>query len=250
MKILITGGGGFLARGMVEPFETRDGYSLRLLDVCDFPNRHEVIVGDVRNYNAVLQAAKGMDAIIIAHMAPRGENNMHYSTPEMPFDINLKGTANVLHAAVVCGIKRIVLISSDAAISAYKREEQNHTLSPKSSTGYYGMTKACQEMLAEQFSRGHQMQVSVLRVGYILDGKQNVDKYGKSVVERNYADTDARDIGEVARRCLERTEQTYEVLHVMSTTESLMRWDVQHTCDRLGWTPEHDFSWLSAPSSM
>jgi hypothetical protein len=33
----------------------------------------------------------------------------------------------------------------------------------------------------------------------------------------------------------------------MSTRESMTRWDVQYTCDRLGWTPAYDFSWLPEP---
>jgi hypothetical protein len=47
--------------------------------------------------------------------------------------------------------------------------------------------------------------------------------------------------------CLERDVPGYEVFHVMSTPESMISHDVQYTCDRLGWKPKYDFTWLPCP---
>jgi hypothetical protein len=62
-------------------------------------------------------------------------------------------------------------------------------------------------------------------------------------------DTDRRDIGEVARLWLERDLSGYAVFNVMSTAESMQRAAVRLTCERLGWQPKHDFSWLREPAA-
>lgn len=247
MKILVTGAGGFLGKGMVIPFEEHGGYELRLMDIVSFESEHEVVVGDVSDPEAVENAVAGMDAIIIAHMAPRGPDNINYQNPVMAFDINVKGTANLLHAAVQQGVKKVVLISSTSAIAINDPSGHHHQLPVKPGHGYYGLSKGCQEVIVEQFTREHGIQAASLRVGYIVDGEKNEDKYGRVITERNYADTDRRDIGEVARLSLELSDLTYETFHVMSTQESLRSWDVQYTCDRLGWTQKYDFSWLATP---
>lgn len=243
MKVLITGAGGFLGRGLVVPFEER-GDKLRLMDVVSFTSKHEVVTGDVSDLDAVMKAAEGMEAIVIAHMAPRTNNA--YDFPAMPFDINVKGTANLFHAAVKKGIKKVVLISSTAVMEYSKGSVHPHDF-PRKSRGFYGLTKVCQEIIAESFAAEFGIKVACLRVGYIMDGEKNVDKYGKKVEERAPLDTDRRDIGGVARAFLDRDDLSFELFTVMSTPESMVEWDVQYTCKRLNWKPKYDFSWLRIP---
>lgn len=246
MKVLITGAAGFLGRGLVVPFE-RHKHTLRLMDVVPFQSPHETVVGNVADRAAVEKAVAGMDGMVIAHMGPRGENNVNYSTPDVAFDINVKGTAHLFHAAAQHGVKHVVLISSTAAVTGVPGVIPAHDAPLCPGNGYYGLSKACQEVIAAQFSRDHGIRVACLRVGYILDGEKNVDKYGRVIGERNALDTDRRDIGEVARLCLECPDLTFETFNVMSTQESLAAWDVQYTCARLNWKPAHDFAWLRTP---
>lgn len=246
MRILITGAGGFLGRGMITPL-VEAGHSLRLMDVVPFASPHEVVIGDVADYAQVEAAMRGVDALIIAHMAPRGENGINYQKPAMAFAINVGGTANLFHAAVACRVRRVVVISSTGAVQEAGDLRTEPKTLPLRTKGYYGLSKAIQEVIAEQFARTEGLKVACLRVGYILDGEANVDKYGKQIRERNYADTDRRDIGEVARLCLECDDLGYEVLNVMSTQESLERAAVRYTCQRLGWRPRYDFAWLREP---
>ena len=110
MKILITGGGGFFARGMIEPLAAA-GHTLRLLDVADFEiPPHECVVGDVADFDSVRRNVEGVDAVIVNHMAPR--NPDLYLRPDTCFGINVTGTANVLQACQEMGIDRVVLIST------------------------------------------------------------------------------------------------------------------------------------------
>jgi len=247
MDIAITGAGGFLGRGMVETLAV--GHRLRLLDVADFPSPHEVRRCDVADPTQVEAALAGVQGLVIAHMAPRGPDNINYRTPAIPFAVNVAGTANLLHAAAVMGIRRVVLISSTAAVD----DRQDLSLPPQQlalrGKEVYGLTKACQEVIAEHFARTAGLQVVCLRIGYVLDGDANRDKYGRPVGERNWADTDRRDVGEVARLCLERDDLGFSVFNVMSAPEAMTAAALAITCDRLGWRPRHDFTWLRAPAA-
>jgi len=209
---------------------------------------HEMVVGDVADLNFAMTAVHGMDSVVIAHMARNADGA--YDDPTMPFDVNVKGTANLFHAAVRCGVKSVVLISSTGVLESYSEQAViRHDLPPKASgKGYYTLSKVCQETIAESFSHLRGVRVACLRIGYVLDGDNNRDKYGRLVTERAMPDTDRRDIGEVARRFIERDDLKFERFTVMSTAESMQRWDVSYTCERLQWKPRYDFSWLPQAS--
>lgn len=245
MKILITGGGGFLAQGMIEPIVAA-GHQLRLIDVKDFVQPpHECVVADVQDYDSMRECVSGVDGVIINHMAPRKPNS--YLRPDTCFGINVGGTANVLQACVEEGVKRVVIISTTSLKPPADYREWVKTIPVNTSSGLYGMTKACQETLGEQFSRNHGLAISILRLGYIVNAEAMQDKYGRKVGERAPLDCDRRDVGEVARLALEREDAKLDVFPVMSTQEAQKEWGTQHTMDRLGWTPRYDFDRLPPP---
>lgn len=241
MKVLITGAAGFLGQGLVAAFEQAEGYALRLMDVRPFESWHEVVVGAVEDLACVRAAMQGVDAMVIAHMAPR--NPDAYADPPICFDVNVKGTANLFFAAQEAGVRRVVLISSVASVNAYPAEEfHTHDLTPKAMGGHYPLTKALQEIIAEQYAREYGMAVAVLRMGHIVDLRAKTDKYGKAIVPGDVNHTDRRDIGEVARRCLELPDLHYETFYITSLPDGTgaAAWDLDHTFARLKWRPRVD----------
>ena len=62
MKVLITGAGGFLGKGLIIPFE-ESGDKLRLMDIVSFSSPHETVIGNVSDLDTVMKAAEGVDAI-------------------------------------------------------------------------------------------------------------------------------------------------------------------------------------------
>lgn len=244
MKVLVTGAGGFLGRGLIVPFEGK--HELRLMDVVDWDTPHEKIIGSVTDLDTCRKALKGCDAMVLAHMASRQAGS--YETPQLAMDVNVKGTANMFFAAAELGIKKAVLISSNAVVGPYEYKEfLERDRIPLRGIGMYGLSKVCQEIIAEQFHREHGIGVAALRVGYIIsadDPNNVVDKYGKRVGERNAPCIDRRDIGLAARLALELDDLEYEPFYVLGAKEAWDFYDVQHTVDRLGWKPQYDFSWL------
>ncbi len=242
MKILMTGAGGFLGQGIVQALEGHN-HVLRLNDVKTFDTPHELMTGSVADFDFVQNAVKDMEAIVIAHMAPRpGNNPVNYENPKLSFDINVTGTVNLFHAAMEADIKRVVLISSTGAISYYKEEPRLHSLQPKAEKGLYALSKVCQEVIAEQYAREAGIKTAVLRVHYIIDGRTMSDKYGREIKGYLPNIIDRTDIGELCHSCLLLEDLEYETFHASGPQEQLSSHDVQYTCDRLGWKPQYTFS--------
>jgi len=240
MKVLITGAAGYLGHGIVEAFNGH--HDLRLLDVVPIEGTpHEMIVGSVTDYAAVDNALDGVDAMVIAHMASRGKGI--YDTPEGPFDINVKGTANLYHVAANRGIKRAALISSIGVVQGQrKRHEFLRCDMPAESEGLYGLTKVCQEAIARQYYHEHGIRSAILRPSYIQDADTMADKYGRVAHEVNWHYIDRRDIGKAARLALDVSDMTCEAFYLMGHPKARDHSEMAPTYDRLGWTPDHDFT--------
>ena len=238
MRVLITGAAGFLGQGLVKVFGDA-GHALRLMDVrpFDVPG-HEMIVGSVADLPTVRAAMIDMEALVIAHMAPRAPDS--YAEPPACFEINVKGTANLLFAAHEAGVRRVVLISSTGAVTGHPEAPYHpHDLPPKGGKGLYGLTKALQEVIAEQFARDCGLAVAVLRMGHVVDLATGKNKYGRDVIERGVFETDRHDIAEAALRCLAVADLTYETFYVTSIPDapSAAQWDLDYTFKRLNWRP-------------
>jgi nucleoside-diphosphate-sugar epimerase len=250
MKVLITGAGGFLGHAIVGQFEGR--HDLRLMDIRDWETPHERIVGSVADLATCRRALEGCEGLVIAHMASVQEGS--YQTPEIPFDSNVKGTANLFFAALEAGIRRVVLVSSTGTVCYWGKQAGSFVTRdlpvkpwPCGRQAIYAVTKACQEIIAESYHREKGMQVAVLRVGYILssdDPNRVVDKYGTHVHLRHAGNTERRDIGLAARLAIEAPEIGYEIFYVMSSPEAEKCYDMAYTRTRLGWKAQHDFMWL------
>jgi nucleoside-diphosphate-sugar epimerase len=114
MKVLVTGGTGFLGRRTVEQL-ARD-HAVRLLVRPSasrerFPAGVEFAEGDITEPNGLLRAAQGCDAIVHAAALVK------ILAPDAEFDrINVGGLENVLAAATAAGVGRVVYVSSFIAL--------------------------------------------------------------------------------------------------------------------------------------
>ncbi len=245
MRVLITGAAGYLGAGLIQAFAGR--HELRLLDVVETPcdaEGCESLVGSVADLDCCREAMSGVDAMVIAHMAPRGRGL--YASPAVPFEVNVTGTANLYTAARDAGVKKAALISS---IVVVKRNQEagdylTRDLPPQSVTHPYGLTKVCQESIARQFHLCDGIASAVLRPAYITDEDLQADKYGREASEPNWQYIDRRDIGQAARLALELPDLGYEVFYVQGPPDADRHADLAYTRQRLGWAPEHDFTRL------
>jgi len=151
-SVLITGGAGFLGQAIVRelgkpgPPGFASAPEIRIFDVRpDVPQHSGVanIRGDVRNYEAVLAACRGVDVVI--HAASLVDYG-HASTDALEA-INIRGTENVIRACRAAGVRGLVYTSSmDVVYGAEPIVNGDETLPyPERFADGYARTKAMAE---------------------------------------------------------------------------------------------------------
>jgi len=237
-RIAITGAAGFLGQRLVECLGQH--FPLRLMDVQPISSEWETRIGSVSELDDAMALCEGCSHLVIAHMAPNRPGV--YDTPTIPYDVNVKGTANLLHAAHVHGIKRVVLISSTGVVLGHPTGTFLKTDLPGlPGLGAYCLTKLLQENIAEHFHREKGLQISVLRPGYICDEDSVTDKYGTKRPSVNWQFIDPRDIADAVYLSLIHPSLEFEVFYLIGHPDAEQHADIKRTKEFLGWLPKHTF---------
>jgi len=170
MRILVTGGSGFIGQRVVERLVERDHnvvvMSRRPQIFLDAPEKVETVSGDIREFSDVMKTVSdsGIDRIIhVAYtLTAEGEAN-----PLLALQVNCLGTCNVFEAARLYGIKRVIFCSSIAAYAPteYYGEravtEDEDLMKPVS---IYGATKVLNEFMASRFEARYGTEICSLRI--------------------------------------------------------------------------------------
>src|ERR671939_1332045 len=111
MKIGVTGGSGFIASHVVDQLRA-DGNEVVVIDHRVRPHRSDVRFEDidVLNLSALIQATKGCEYGF--HLAAVSDVNYAHKYPVYTVDLNITGTANVLEAARLNGVRRVLFAST------------------------------------------------------------------------------------------------------------------------------------------
>lgn len=132
MKVLVTGGAGFIGSHVVRHWLAK-GAQVTVLDNLRTGHRHniegldlEFIQGDIEDLETVSRAVQGADGVF--HLAAMVSVPESMDYPERCLGINVQGTLNVLKAAAKAGAKKMVLSSTCAIYGNEpgipKREDQ------------------------------------------------------------------------------------------------------------------------------
>lgn len=164
--ILVTGGAGFLGTSLV-PLLLREGHRVRVLDLMlygsdslrrwrDHPHL-EIVKGDVRRLDVVLEALAGMDSVV--HLAAIVGDEACDLDPACAIDINLGATQLLAEAANGLGIERLIFASTYGVYGASEKPVgEESEASPRS---LYARTKLAAERGLLRMNRG--MRATVLR---------------------------------------------------------------------------------------
>ena len=128
MKVLVTGGAGFLGINLVRSL-LQKGCSVISLDIANFDykdvmNKVEVIKGDIRDKNIVDKAVKGCDIVIHAAAA------LPLFKKEDVFSTDIEGTRNIIEASYKHNVDRVIYISTAAvyAMQDHCPQDENDRL--------------------------------------------------------------------------------------------------------------------------
>jgi UDP-glucose 4-epimerase len=122
--LLITGGTGSFGNAVLRRFIDEDFKEIRIFSRDEkkqddmrklFGNdRIKFYIGDVRDYQSVMNAVRGVDFIFHAAALKQVPSCEFY--PMEAVKTNVFGTENLLEAAITCGVKRVVCLSTDKAV--------------------------------------------------------------------------------------------------------------------------------------
>ncbi|MCH8124683.1 UDP-N-acetylglucosamine 4,6-dehydratase (inverting) [candidate division KSB1 bacterium] len=174
LSVLITGGTGSFGKKFTEIMLER--YQPRRLIIFsrDELKQHEMrqifpedkntairyFIGDVRDKDRLYRAFNDVDIVVHAaalKQVPTAEYN-----PLEVIKTNILGASNVIDAAIDCGVKRVVALSSDKAVSP---------------VNLYGATKLCADKLfiaAKAYTGANGTRFSVVRYGNVIGSRGSV----------------------------------------------------------------------------
>lgn len=180
IRILITGGAGFIGSNLTEYFLDK-GYKVVCLDNFSTGHHHniesflsnpnyELIEGDIRNLETCKKAVEG--ATYILHQAALGSVPRSINDPITSNEVNVSGFLNMLVASRDANIKRFVYAASSSTYgdseSLPKIEDKiGKPLSP------YAITKYVNELYADIFSKTYGLETIGLRYFNVFGRKQD-----------------------------------------------------------------------------
>jgi dTDP-glucose 4,6-dehydratase len=174
MKILVTGGAGFIGSAFVRHVVThRDDIHVVTLDKLTYAGnlenlapieaspRHRFVHGDICDAALVRSEIEGIDAVV--HFAAESHVDRSILSPDQAIETNIRGTATLLDAARAAGTSRFLLVSTDEVygdIAAPIEADETFPLKPSSP---YAASKAGADLLALAYVRTYKMPVVITR---------------------------------------------------------------------------------------
>ncbi len=182
MRVLVTGGAGFIGSNLTEALlqderitkvRVLDNLSTGLLkNIQPFLSnpKMEWIQGDIRDWNTCLEACKNIDAI--SHQAALGSVPRSINDPITTNAVNISGALNIFTAAKENSINKIVYAASsstygDSKILPKTEDKIGKPLSP------YAITKLVNELYADVFHKIYGIHFIGLRYFNVFGPKQN-----------------------------------------------------------------------------
>ena len=177
MKILVTGGAGFIGSNFVrrvleDTYPGLEGAEVVVLDaltysgnpanlapIADSP-RYTFVNGDIRDSDLLGGLLPGIDAIV--HFAAESHVDRSVRDASIFVETNVLGTQRLLDAALRANVERFVHVSTDEVYGsiALGSWDENQPLEPNSP---YSASKAGSDLIARSYFRTHGLNVSITR---------------------------------------------------------------------------------------
>ncbi len=185
MKILITGGAGFIGSHLCEKY-TREGYSVvcldnfasgNLMNIKHLLNYHnfKLIKGDIRDFDLLEKIMRDVD--VVFHLAAQVHVDRSYIEPKYTYEVIVMGTQNVLEVARLYNAKKVIHASTSEVYGSALRVpiDEEH---PLNAPHPYGASKIAADRMCYAYVRTYGMNISILRLFNIYGPRQRDIGYG------------------------------------------------------------------------
>lgn len=184
MNILVTGGSGFIGSHVVQAL-VGTGHQVAVFDNLSTGNRAnldggcDLIEGDIRDFNSIKAALGGRDAVI--HMAAYTSVPDSFAESALCFEVNVQGTLNVLEAAALKGVKKVIFASSSAVYAEEPAGSKSEAMCPEPSSPY-GVSKLEGEHLLQWFQKRKGLIPTAFRFFNVYGSKQDATSAYAAVI--------------------------------------------------------------------
>jgi UDP-glucose 4-epimerase len=162
MRILVTGGSGFIGRHVVSRL-TESGNQIRVIDLRLHQDPEvDLVQGDIADAEALARAFDGgMDAVV--HLAAVTSVLKSIEQPELTYRTNVEGTHRLLEAAREAGVTSLAFASTNAVTGPMQAPKirEDAVLNPLTP---YGATKAAGEMLMSAYTASYGVRCVPIRL--------------------------------------------------------------------------------------
>jgi UDP-glucuronate 4-epimerase len=188
MKILVTGGAGFIGSHTVDRLlsegaevtvldEFNDYYdpSIKRSNAAAFQGNVRLVEGDIRNRDTVNQTFREGKFDSVIHLAARAGVRPSIDDPELYLNTNIYGTHNLLEAAKQNNVPRFLFASSSSVYGINKKVPFSETDRIEQTISPYAMTKMCGEQMCSNYTNLYGIRTVSLRFFTVYGPRQRPD---------------------------------------------------------------------------
>jgi UDP-glucuronate 4-epimerase len=188
MRILVTGGAGFIGSHLVEKLiglghaaaildDFNDFYDpqIKRANIAAVKDDAPVFQIDLRNNNAVRGLFQRHKFDTVVHLAARAGVRPSIAQPQLYYDANVNGTLHLLDAARSAGIERFIFASSSSVYGICKNVPFSEDFHLTQTISPYAATKIAGEFLCSTFCHLYQVRTIALRFFTVYGARQRPD---------------------------------------------------------------------------
>lgn len=185
MRMLITGGAGFIGSHLCERYVT-EGHTVICLDNFMSGNltnvRHlldcrnfKLIKGDIRDKELLEKIMR--DVEVVFHLAAQIHVDRSYIEPGLTYDVNVIGTQNILETARLLDVRKVIHASTSEVYgsSMYHPMDEKH---PLNAPHPYGASKIAADRMCYAYIKTYGMNIAIMRLFNVFGPRQRDIGYG------------------------------------------------------------------------
>ena len=178
MKILVTGGAGFIGSNVVDAL-VKDGHEVTVLDNLS-TGKEENINPEVKFYNIDLLDIESLEFVfrefkpdVVNHHAAQIDVRKSVEDPAFDAETNIIGSINLFELSINAGVRRIIFSSTGGALYGEPEKLPASEDTPIEPLSPYGVSKYCVENYLNYFKRLYGIERVILRYANVYGPRQD-----------------------------------------------------------------------------
>ncbi|MBS0185062.1 MAG: NAD-dependent epimerase/dehydratase family protein [Proteobacteria bacterium] len=186
MKILITGGMGYIGSHIIQKLQT-ENHEITILDnlttsLKNSENQHELICADITNYESLKTNLQNRTFDVVLHLAAQSSGPASFKNPELDLKINILGTLNIIRLCDHLKIPRILFASSFTVYGDNSSHEMLTETLPCDPKSLYGVGKLTGEQYLKVYAEKLGIRWNALRMFNVYGPGQDLSRKDQGMV--------------------------------------------------------------------